>query len=205
MATGEMTIEGGKVRVVVSSILYMALSIAMGGTNLFLCSLLWVGSSILHNLCGWGDHFVTKNYFTMSSGSIVMLLAAREIAGDQFSSVIPPILAACWLGLSIDSQDLRDVEGDRVNGRQTTSVLLGVENARKVYVAQASATTAGLMYIMRDCVSWPDAFILVGILAHFIRTLSNTTVEDDHLTYKEICLVASLFFCRSAFWAQSFY
>ena len=126
------------------------------------------------------------------------------MAGEVDASMIPPVLAATWVGLCMDSQDLRDEVGDRESGRKTMTVLLGVEKARKAYVGMATMATSGLLYTVRDCLGWPDAVIVVGIIAHLIRTLGNKTVKEDHMTYKEICWAGFCFFCRSAFWAQTF-
>lgn len=204
LATGAMSLEGAKIRHLLSGIYYMAVSWMFGGPELSLSALLWIVSSQLYNFHGWGDHFATKNYWTMATGSIAMLLGARTIAGEAASSVIPPILAAVWIGLCMDSQDLRDEAGDRLSGRRTTAVLLGLDKARKAYVGLAAVSTGLLMFIMQNCISWPDAIIVSGIVAHLVRTLGNETTKDDHKTYKEICLAGALFFCRSAFWAHSF-
>ena len=204
LATGEMSMEEGEVRQIVSRVFFMVISWLLGSTELSLCALLWIGTSHGLNGMGWSNHFATKNWLGMSAGSISMLLAARKLAGETTASMIPPILAATWIGFCMDSQDLRDETGDRQVGRETTAVLLGVENARKAYVTTSAAATGALMYTVRDCLGWPDAVILAGIAAHLARTLSNDSVKDDELTYKEICLAGFAFFCRSAIWAHTF-
>ena len=205
LATGEMTMEEGKVREVLARVAYMAISILWGGTELSLCALLWILTSHGYNgNWGWDSHFVTKNWLSMSTGSIAMLLAARNLAGEMNASMIPPIVVATWNGFCMDSQDLRDEAGDRQTGRRTTAVLFGVQTARKVYVATAAVATGIMMYAMRSCAAWPDFLVVGGIVAHFARTLTNKSVQDDELTYNEICLAGFFFFCRSAVWARTF-
>lgn len=203
LATGEMTMEQAEIHHILSGIYYLGLSWFMGGTELSLCALLWIISSQCANFWGWNNHFITKNWIIMSTGSISMLLGARCIAGETVASMIPPILAATWIGLCMDSQDLRDEVGDRESGRQTTAVMFGVEKARKMYVAQASVVTGLLMYLVKDCIAWPDVMVVAGIVAHLVRTLaSNKTAKDDHLTYKEICLAGFCFFSFSDILSQ---
>ena len=109
--------EGARVRHIMSGIYYLGVSWLLGGLNLSLCALSWIVTSTLSNFCGWSDHFVTKNYYSMSAGAIAMLVGARLLGGEMTNSIVPPILAATWIGLSMDGQDFRDVKGDLASGR----------------------------------------------------------------------------------------
>lgn len=204
LATGEMTMQGAKIRHVLSGFYYVGISWWLGGIQLSACAVAWIISCQLHNFRGWGDHFVTKNYFTMSSGSVCMLVGARLLAGELRASIVPPILAALWIGLCMDVQDFRDEAGDRASGRLTTPVLWGVKTARQLWVGNVVLASAVLGYILRSCLAWPDAVILFGAIALVVRTLKNTTAKEDHTSYNGICAVGAMFFFRSPFWAHLF-
>ena len=121
------------------------------------------------------------------------------------SSVVPPILAACYIGTIMDIQDFRDEAGDRASGRKTTAVVLGVKKARKVWGAQMVAMTAlGAQLVHKSLSFWPDGLIGAGGLALLIGTLRGKTVQDDNKSYKNLVLYGFLVYCRSAFWAQAF-
>jgi 4-hydroxybenzoate polyprenyltransferase len=205
LASGTMSMMGGKVRYAVSGALFLVASLIMGGISLSLQACSWMVSVYLYNIAGWANHFATKNYVIMSTGSSSLLLAARLLAGDVTSSILPPLLSACYVGMTMDIQDLRDEVGDRAIGRKTTSVVLGVKTARTIWGVQMLTASLLFAHLIRKGLSlWPDAVIGTVGLGVLTTTLRGNNAQDDHQSYINYTIYAFLVYCRSAFWAHGF-
>ena len=204
LVSGAMTVQGAFKRLIVSNILYIAGSWKMGGLPLTLQTMFWVVMSTIYNFHNSLDKlFVTKNYYTMTAGVIAMLFGARALAGEVVSSVVPALLVSIWVGLCMDVQDFCDEEGDKLSGRLTTTIILGVEKARKVWAAQIFALTPLMAFFVRKGLSlWSDGLIGLRGLALVYHTLGNKTPHKDDKSYKNFILLAMMVLFRSAFWAK---
>lgn len=212
LMTGEITLQGARLRHILSGILWFWSSFLIGKRNPLLpaCAMLWIVSSTLTNFCGLSNYFVTKNYVIMTLGSISMLLGGHAIGAATTTvsmerSLIPYILTSSWLGLTADIQDFRDELGDRCTGRKTTSALWGVGAARKVWAVQFVLFTSGLLWTVRKSLSvvW-DGPPVAGAITLLLCTLQNKTVHHDNVSYGGFVCLAMAFFLRAAFWGQVF-
>lgn len=93
-------------------------------------ALLWQLIIVLHNFGGWGQRWYFKN-FSMSLGIVAQLAAAWQI--------VMPITPIAWRWISVFAgvifilvslQDLRDIAGDRANGRRTFPMVFGEQATR---------------------------------------------------------------------------
>eukprot|EP01061_Rhynchopus_euleeides_P045003 TRINITY_DN7951_c0_g1_i1.p1 TRINITY_DN7951_c0_g1~~TRINITY_DN7951_c0_g1_i1.p1 ORF type:complete len:621 (+),score=267.02 TRINITY_DN7951_c0_g1_i1:72-1934(+) len=87
-----------------------------------LCALLHYCTGVLHNTYG----YVWKN-FLMATGYYILLTTAWRTAGAELHSrALTAILLLCLMVfVTMQTQDFRDVDGDRLTGRRTFPVVLG--------------------------------------------------------------------------------
>jgi 4-hydroxybenzoate polyprenyltransferase len=88
-------------------------------------TVLWQAALVLHNFCGWAKHWFGK-HLLMGVGIVAGLAPAWELVAPLtpsawrwivfLASIILPLIAA---------QDLRDIAGDRANGRKTFPIVFG--------------------------------------------------------------------------------
>ena len=203
LVTGAWTIAGAKKRIWISRVAYTGVSALIGGMPLTLCALTWIATSkFLYAVkpC----NFITKNYISMTSGVASMLVGAWIMAGGptNLATIWPFLCVSCWAGLGINVQDFRDEVGDRATGRLTTSVLLGVENARKLWVAEFGIISTTALYVLRSRLSIGDAIIGVGVIGLMIQSLLAKNTHDDNILYKNYVMFFFPLFARAAFWVS---
>ena len=201
LVTGAWTIAGARKRAWISHVAYTGVSALIGGMPLTLCALVWTATcKCLYAVkpC----NFVTKNYIAMTSAAHCMLMAAWIMAGGPASltSTWPFLCASLWVGFTLNEQDLRDEAGDRATGRLTVPVLIGVENARKLWAVEFGIFPAIASYVMRSRLSISDAVIGVGVIGLIIQSLLATNKHDDNILHRNYILFLYLVTGRAAFW-----
>ncbi|KAK5948933.1 hypothetical protein OHC33_010019 [Knufia fluminis] len=122
IASGLTSLDAAKLRWVVLTIVYLAYSYLLGVEK---WTVLWILTTIAHNFLGFSNFGPTKDG-CMGAGCIAQLMAAWTIGGAPaemgWGWVKYITLYMCW---PIPLQDLRDVPGDKAQGRKTTPILMG--------------------------------------------------------------------------------
>ena len=200
LVTGAWTIAGAQKRAWISRVAYTSVSALVGGVPLTLCALVWIATcKFLYVVkpC----NFITKNYISMTSASHCMLMGAWILAGGPASltSTWPLLCVAGWGGLTFNVQDFRDEAGDRATDRFTTSVLLGVENARKVWIVEAGLISAIAGYILRSRLSMVDSILGAGVISLMIQSLLAKNTHDDNILYRSYIAFLYPMFARAPF------
>jgi 4-hydroxybenzoate polyprenyltransferase len=186
LVRGLVSRKGALVRWGIGMLLYTLIGYWFGVLG---WTLLWQIASILHNFGGWSKHWFTKNVI-MFFGTLAQLAAAWEL--------IMPLNATGWrwvltiaLGVFflVSLQDLRDVDGDKVNHRKTLPIVYGMKPVR-IALAIGFAVQAIVVHVMlvlpagQHLAYWMCSIIL-GISCFFIayRILRYHTPKADHRTY----------------------
>jgi len=202
LSTGEMTIESAQCRQIVSCVYFLLISALYGGLPLLLCAIAW--SCISVNYEKLGNHFATKNYFSMTVGSFAMLAAGRILTGRDLVH-LPSLLVSFWFGYSVDMQDFRDEKGDRCAGRQTLIIVLGERRAKMVWAAMISLTSFLLCQILTKTESNFQfnsevmffGPLFVGLMGQTIKSKTARQYDSSYLTFLLLTIALK---CRSAFW-----
>jgi 4-hydroxybenzoate polyprenyltransferase len=151
--------------------------------------LLWQGVLLLHNQGRWSTHWTGKNVI-MGVGTLAQLAAAW--------SLVAPISGVGWqwiLTMSIviftliPLQDLRDIDGDRAEGRRTFPVAFGSRLTRG-YVAVGFGVLPWVIHTQLMSTGrsshWVTAVdLILGGWAWVIawRVLYRRTPRADHWSY----------------------
>ncbi|KAJ7098208.1 UbiA prenyltransferase family-domain-containing protein [Mycena crocata] len=123
LPSGRVSLRGAYIRWYATTAAHVAVSVKWGVLQ---WTLLGVLITIYTNFFGGNKHWITKNLLFIPIGTLCLLQAAWRLGG--------PIEARQWqwaltlsgvLGFVTNIQDLRDVEGDRIAGRQTLPLVLG--------------------------------------------------------------------------------
>ena len=131
--SGLVSVEGARFRWYIVTVLYIVTGIAIG--NVWSC-FLWIFAYSMYNYYGWSEHWVTKNSIVMPLGTVAQgwagwTAATGDIWLDQESALFVG-MATLYVGVLLNLQDFRDVEGDRKAGHKTLPVQFGM--AASVYV-----------------------------------------------------------------------
>ena len=140
----------------------------------------------------------------MTSGVINMLMGAWIMAGGPVSLTItwPFLCVAPWVGFTLNVQDLRDEAGDRATGRLTMPVLVGTQNARKVWTAEFGIFSAIALYVLRKRLSIGDTIFGVGGIGLMIQSLLAKNTHDDNILHRNYVMFFFPLFARAAFWVS---
>jgi 4-hydroxybenzoate polyprenyltransferase len=188
LPAGLTTVKEVYIRLIISNILYLAISYYLG---LIWFTVAWQLITFLLNNMNWGKHWVSKNLLGMTGGTFALFCAQWQIV-QPLSKEVWIYMAAysIWVGVSILIQDLRDQEGDRLHGRRTLPLAIGDVGARtllSIYFVILSplifigAASLGLfsnpekwtLLVIEVLVSWLIAY----------RTWVCRTAKGDHKTY----------------------
>ncbi|MFJ6568729.1 UbiA family prenyltransferase [Streptomyces sp. NPDC091292] len=123
---GVVTVRGAHVRFAVVSLLFLALAAAVG---VVVWSLLWFASVLLYNHLGLHRSWIVKNLYA-AFGGVVYLAGAWSVVTPLTSLAGAWLTAAFAYATAVFIQDLRDVSGDRANGRRTLPVIIGKTRTR---------------------------------------------------------------------------
>ncbi|MBN2003943.1 MAG: UbiA family prenyltransferase [Anaerolineae bacterium] len=181
-----ITHRGGRIRLIVSMLLYTAIGAWFG---ILWWTLLWQVVTILHNRFGWAKHWFTKN-LAMFLGTLAQLAAAWELTiplnAEGWRWVLTIALGVFFL---VGLQDLRDVAGDKKSDRLTLPIAYGMLPVR---IALAIGFTAQVFVVHKLLVvpaglsisNWLCDFVLgVSSLHIAYRILLHHTPKADHDTY----------------------
>ncbi len=152
-------------------------------------TLLWQVTLTLHNLGGFARHYWLKN-LAMMLGVIAQLAAAwqmvRPLTPEAYTWLI---FAALTAFANISIQDLRDIDGDRLNNRRTLPIVFGT-NFTRGFVAVAFVLSALLTHfalfvpfglnvgaLLLDLVLAGLCLVIAG------RVLLFRTTAADHVSY----------------------
>ena len=203
LVTGAWTMAGAQQRVWISRVVYTAVSGLIGGVPLTLCALVWIATcKFLYAVkpC----NFITKNYISMTAASYCMLMGAWIMAGGptSFATTWPFLCTAVWVGLSINVQDIRDEAGDRVIHRLTVPVLIGVENARKLWAVEVGVCSAIAYSVLRNQMSMGDTILGAGVVGMMVQSLLAKSTHDDNILYRNYIVFLYPAYGRAAFWVM---
>lgn len=168
-----------------------------------LWALLWVGTTLFHNLIGH------RNWFTKNT--ISMTLGILSIIGAGWAIVIPiedkvklwAITISFVMGLCAIIQDFRDVEGDRLSKRKTLNIALGDYNARlvSVFICFLSFIIVFFVFILPNKQSWIsisfNATVLLLFITISIRLMRFRSSRSDHITYTILLILFNLLLLSS--------
>jgi 4-hydroxybenzoate polyprenyltransferase len=156
-------------------------------------TLTWLALIHLHNFRGTYRHWFFKNIVFISVGAGVELTATWGLVSPPAALPWPWICVTSLLaGIGCNTQDIRDVAGDRLAGRKTMSIAWGENHAR---IALALFLFA-VPVIQYAAVPWPrlSAALLVplGIPCAVIwlsatRFLLFRNPRSDHWSYQLFC------------------
>ncbi|MFC5187215.1 UbiA family prenyltransferase [Actinomadura harenae] len=184
---GVVTVRGAHVRFAVVSLLFLVLAAAVG---LLVWSFLWFASVLLHNHLGLHRSWIAKNLYA-AFGGMVYLAGAWSIVTPLTSLAWAWLVAAFAYATPVFIQDLRDVDGDRTNGRRTLPVIIGKTRTR---VAGAAALFAlPLLSVLPQLRILPSpeiaplvwtAILVITCWSLAARLLIYRSSRSDDLTYK---------------------
>ena len=157
--------------------------------GVFYWALLWQVVTCLHNVLGWARHWFIKD-LSMCLGIIAALVPAWEL--------VTPMTPEAWrwiltLGLSVfvlaPTQDLRDMEGDRISNRRTFPLVIGERPAR-IFLSVGFVVLAFVTHFLlmsESFARWEVKLCdgaLTGVCALIAwRLMRKVTPRDDHHTY----------------------
>jgi len=122
IASGRTSLGAAKLRWLILTTVYFAYSSYLGVER---WTILWILTTIAHNFLGFSNFGPTKDG-CMGAGCIAQLMAAWTIGGapsDMGWQWVKYI--TLYMSWPIPLQDLRDVPGDKAQGRKTTPILMG--------------------------------------------------------------------------------
>lgn len=197
---GILTLEEAKLRWFLSMLLFPIIGWALGGWSLCRWALLWQVLIVAYNYGSLDKHWFSKNIVFITLGSVVQLAAAWQLTG--------PITHNAWVwiwtvalifGVTLQLQDLRDVEGDRLLGRRTFPIVFGDINTRRFVAVSVLLSALVMLGVVLVNSSNSHLALAVGLLLGSlnvvvgIRVLNLRTKLDDHRTY----MLHTYWFCAA--------
>ncbi|WP_338023855.1 UbiA family prenyltransferase [Archangium primigenium] len=183
---GDVSVQGAQTRLVVYSVLFCVVGWLSGA---LVWALVWQMVTHLHNAGG-----VARNWFgkdmSMCLGIIAALVPAWEL--------ITPMTPAAWLwvltlAFSVfvlaPTQDLRDMEGDRLNQRKTLPVVMG-EQPTRIFLSAGFVLLAFTTHFLLMAPVWDrwmvrvfDGVLVLLCVVIAVRLMRLRTPREDHQTY----------------------
>lgn len=166
-------------------------------------AVLWQACIVLHNFCNWSKHWFTKNFIIMQIGVVALMAPAWELVTPLNPTIWRwIIIMAIMIGITINLQDLRDIQGDRLMGRKTLPICWGEARTRIAlcvsFILLAVVIHFGLM--MPAGHTWPivlcDLLLAAIDVVIAVRIITVKTPRADHKTYMlytywHCCVMAS--------------
>ncbi|KDR71876.1 hypothetical protein GALMADRAFT_213704 [Galerina marginata CBS 339.88] len=127
--SGKVTLAGAQVRWALAFISFLGLAYAQ--PSLLYETLCWIATAAFLCLSEAGNHWFGKNCVAMTTGTLALLsgswkaVTAATPQSERYTATI-----AIWVGLLMQIQDLRDIEGDAAVGRKTFPLVFGDERGR---------------------------------------------------------------------------
>ncbi|KAL8952038.1 MAG: hypothetical protein Q9222_002025 [Ikaeria aurantiellina] len=158
-------------------------------------SILLAGLNLWYNDYEGGENPLFRNVinacgFTLYNSAALEILVGQSCAPLPFATAALKSTEVQWLAMiwglvftTIQIQDLRDQEGDRIRNRPTLPLLVGdVQTRISLIVAIAFWSTATAVFWR---VPLAGVFVLAGLSGHLIRRLwSKRSADDDRKNFK---------------------
>ncbi|ATB32535.1 UbiA family prenyltransferase [Melittangium boletus] len=186
LVRGDVSVAGAQARLWGYSLLFCVVGLASGALG---WALVWITVTYLHNVVGMARHWFGKD-LCMGVGIVAGLVPAWEL--------VTPMTPTAWtwvltLAISVfvlaPTQDLRDIEGDKLSRRRTLPIALG-ERATRIFLSVGFVVLAFTTHYLLMDSAWErwsvrvcDAllFLLCGTIA--LRVVMWRTPRADHQTY----------------------
>jgi 4-hydroxybenzoate polyprenyltransferase len=186
LVRGDVSVQGAQMRLVFYSVLF---DVVGWLSDALLWALVWQLVTYLHNVMGLARHWFTKD-LCMCLG-----IAAALVPAWEFITPMTPMAWLWVLTLAISvfflapTQDLRDMEGDRLSHRRTLPLAMGERTTRLFlsagFVVLAFSTHVLLMAPAWD--RWPvrlcDGLLVLLCAVIAVRLVLLRTPRADHQTY----------------------
>ncbi|SFP27904.1 4-hydroxybenzoate polyprenyltransferase [Amycolatopsis arida] len=186
LVAGQCSHRGARVR---AALVLVAFPLVGWWLGVLPWALLWEGSYLLSTVARWERHWLWKN-LSIGVGVLSQLAAAWQMVAP-----IGP-LAWRWIGtlavvvlVLIPLQDLRDIDGDVVNGRTTFPVAFG-QPATRYYLAVGFGCLPVATHLLLFGSGTPPVAPLVdaalAVLSWWIavRVLTRRSPREDHRTQR---------------------
>ena len=169
-----------------SYFLAFALSTFVGGTPQ--CVIL-MGLGYWHNDLGGGDgHYAIRNLLN-GLGYLCFTSGSQAVISNEATWSLKPaayqwmLLLAVVIFTTIQAQDMRDQEGDRLRGRRTLPLVIGDKAARYSIVVSICfwSILCPMFWRLRA-----ESFVLPCIFGAIVcgRFLFNRSAEEDRMSYR---------------------
>lgn len=196
LVTGLVTRHGAWTRWLICMALFSLAGFLLGVLE---WTLLWQVSLTLYNLGSWARHWWTKN-LVMMIGLTAQLAAAWQIVRPITPVAWDWILLPAIIMLThVSLQDMRDIAGDRANGRRTFPIVFG-EGPSRIFLAVCFALLplATHVVLMAPAGRAPHVVLCDIVLAALswtiaYRLLRHHTPEAHHRSY----MLFTYWYCAS--------
>ena len=195
--SGRLSIKGARLRWSIAMVLFPLYGLLLA-PQMCLWALMWQVIIVWYNFGGLHSHWFGKNVVFISLGTIALLGPAWNVAQPMSSNAWRWILfVAVAFGVTLNLQDLRDIDGDIASGRRTLPVTLGETPARWISAALIAVLPlfTHIFVFGHFEFKW-TAFLMEAILLainFFVvaRMLTRRTPEEDDKTY----MIHTTWFC----------
>ncbi|KAJ7677970.1 UbiA prenyltransferase [Mycena polygramma] len=179
LPSGLVTVQGAYIRWYITTAAHLVVGAAWG---VLPWTALWVLITIYSSFLGGDKHWTTKNLIFMSFGSFSLLQAAWGLVtpNDSHQSWWALLLSGV-VGVVVNVQDMRDVEGDRIAGRRTLPIILG-RNFRWVMSAIICATPF-VCWLLDFMVGYCGLGLALSMFYLAYRVFTGGSKEYDHRSY----------------------
>ncbi|KAF7330606.1 UbiA prenyltransferase [Mycena sanguinolenta] len=179
LPSGLVTVRGAYIRWYAITLFHLAISATWG---VLPWTIPWVLINIHVNFYGGDKHWFTKNLIFLSVGSFCQLQAAWGlVAPITLRETRWAGMLSCMLGIVMNLQDLRDVEGDRIAGRQTLPIVLG--DSFRWVMAVIICAAPFVCWVSDFLVGYCGFGLAVSMFYVAYRVVSGGSREYDHRTY----------------------
>jgi 4-hydroxybenzoate polyprenyltransferase len=216
---GLATIQGATIRYYCVSLFYALLSLFTWGVSSFCFALIWVITAWLHNWMGTSRYWFLKCLY-MGTGTIALAFGCwNDVTQDLQGAPSFSWNTITYLGtvsmvlvpFLVSVQDLRDIEGDKLIGRNTLPIAIGERACRlilRVLFSAAPVVQHFTLFRYPNVSVFGDGILMVSYIFEFVialllswiayRVVEYRTKEEDHFTY----MLFTYWFCLvlAGFW-----
>lgn len=133
LPSGQVTAHGARTRCIVLVLLFLSMGIIY--RPLLGVIIVWLVNSFVLGFSAYGSHWFLKNNVGMAVGSWVFCVGTAILTDSMTDGLNKRIIfISLWLGPLMNTQDWRDIEGDRKVGRYTLPLAFGNAGSRWVFV-----------------------------------------------------------------------
>lgn len=199
MPSGLVNRQTAIYRLIFYSMLYLFVALLVDQL-IFWITAGWIAFIICYDNLRWDKHWYIKNPVENSLGPITIFVSTWYAAAPLSQNIWTyMILTGCWIGITNNVQDFKDVAGDKKAGRKTIPILLGDQRAR-LYMSLYLFAISPILY---SCIILSQGSLQQGLTNTFVigvlvfqtlwqwfvayRLLRYRTAKQDEVTY--ICEV----------------